>query len=235
MNESTIPDYIKEVLEKIINTSKPVSIFLYGSMARGDFENDSDYEIGVVYKVEDKVSRSELKEINPYENIKIYPFGYEELTKGEIDTPFPKYIFLRTISESSIDLYGEKIKNVVFVPKICKADMFEAIGFCLGRAYSAVVSSRQNDLEAVIDGFTKSGLYGLQLLIIAKTRHFVSSYKELKEISKNLITDEFKELIGHIFKVRKGNAVVQIPLLYKNISFLNKVVLAAIKSSNIVI
>jgi len=235
MNEGIVPDYVKEVLEKIINKSKPVSIFLYGSMSRGDFESYSDYEIGIVYKATDKLSRQEIKELNKFDNVKIYPFVYEELIKGEIDTPFPKYFYLRTISENSKDLFGEKIGNIVYLPKLSKQDLFESIGFCLGRAYSAVVSSRQNDMEAVRDGFTKSGLYGLQLLIMANSGEFVSSYKELAKKSEKLVTDEFKELIEHIIEVRKGSTVVQLPLLYKNISFLNKIVLQAIKSSDVII
>jgi len=102
----------------------------------------------------------------------------------------------------------------------------------LGRTYSAVVSSGQNDLESAKDGFTKSGLYGLQLLIMAKTGELVSSYNELKEKSKDLIPEEFGELVDHIFDVRKGRVTIKFPLLYKNISFLNRVVLPAIKSAS---
>ena len=35
-----IPDYLDLLLKKIWKESKPVSIFLYGSMARDDFETD---------------------------------------------------------------------------------------------------------------------------------------------------------------------------------------------------
>lgn len=234
MNKDIIPDYIKEILKKIINLSKPVSIFLYGSMARGDFESDSDYEIGIVYKAMNKLSRQEIKELNKYDNVKIYPFVYEELNKGEIDTPFPKYFYLRTISENSKNLFGKKIEKIVNLPKLNKQDLFESIGFCMGRAYSAVVSSRQNDLASVKDGFTKSGLYGLQLLIMAKTGQFVSSYNELKQKSKNFIPEEFSELVNNIIDTRKGIVTIQLPLLYKNISFLNKVVLQAIKVTDII-
>lgn len=233
MNKNVVPKYIEEVLEKIIKLSKPVSIFLYGSMTRGDFENDSDYEIGIVFKEAEKLSRQEIKKMNKYDNVKIYPFVYEELIKGEIDTPFPKYFYLRTILETGIDLFGEKIRNIIYLSKLCKQDMYESMGFCLGRAYSAIISSRQNDLESMRDGFTKSGLYGLQLLIIAKKGEFVSSYIELIKKSKEFIPNEFNELIKNIVESRKGISVVQTPFLYKNISFLNKVVLRAIKSFNL--
>ncbi|MDP4009393.1 MAG: nucleotidyltransferase domain-containing protein [Candidatus Shapirobacteria bacterium] len=224
-----IPEYIDKVLRNIIDISKPISVFLYGSRVRNDFESDSDYEIGIIYKESKKWSRQQLKELNSYENVKIYPFSLEELESGEIDTPFPKAIYLKTISEESVCLYGEKLENIISPIKIDKDDLFEATGFCLGRAYSAVVSSKQNDLVATRDGFTKSGLYGIQLLIFVKTGNFVTSYKEMENKYLNLIPDEFKDLVKHIFDVRKNVATVAIPYLYKNISFLNKVVLKTIK------
>jgi len=234
MNKNVVPKYIEELLGKIIILSKPVSVFLYGSMTRGDFENDSDYEIGIIFKEKDKLSRSEIQKLNKYDNVKIYPFVYEELIKGEIDSPFPKYFYLRTILETGEDLFGEKIKNIICLPELCKQDMYESLGFCLGRAYSAITSSRQNDLVTVRDNFTKSGLYGLQLLIFAKKGEFVSSYIDLVKKSKDLIPYEFVELIKHMIEVRKGFSVIQTQYLYKNISFLNKVVLLAIKNSNII-
>lgn len=229
MNKNIIPDYVDEVLKKIVDVSKPVSIFLYGSMARDDFENDSDYEIGVVYKRDEKMSRSQLKELNGYENIKIYPFVYEDLKTGEIDTPFPKAIYLKTLVEESVCLYGDELSKIIKPVDVSRSDLFEAIGFCLGRAYAAVISSRQNDIEAVRDHFTKSAFYGLQLLIFIKTEKLFFSYKKIEELAKEYVTIEYEDLIKQVVGVRKGEIVLENSYLYKNINFLNKVVLKAIK------
>lgn len=225
-----LPDYLDELLKKIWEESSPVSIFLYGSMARDDFENDSDYEIGIIYEEDKKWSRQKLGELHDYKNVKIYPFVLEELEKGEIDTPFPQVVYLQTLLKESYVLYGKKIDEIIKDSKITKEDLLESVGFCLGRAYCGVVSSRQNDLMTVRDNFTKSALYGLQILIYIKTGELVFSYKEIQEKSKDLIPEEFKELIEHVIEVRKGNVVIKTPLLYKNISFLNKVVLKAVKN-----
>lgn len=228
MEKEIVPSYVEKILLKITEILDPVSIFLYGSMARDDFESDSDYEIGVVYKNASKMSRSELKEINPNSNIKIYPFIYEDLIVGKIDTPFPKYFYLRNIAESSINIFGKNIKDIVKVPKLKKKDLFEQFGYCSGRAYSAVVSSKQNDLIAVRDGFTKSMLYGLQMLVFVKTGRIIFSYKELADKSLKFVPDEFKELVNIVFEVRKRNIIFDFSYLYKSISFLNKVVLKEI-------
>lgn len=226
-----IPDYLDNLLKKIWEESNPVSIFLYGSMARDDFEVDSDYEIGVVYKEKNKWSRQKLSEVNTFKGVKIYPFIWEELKKGIVDTPFPKAIYLHGLVNSGVVLYGEKLEKIIKCPKIEKEDLIEEIGFCLGRAYSAVVSSRQNDWISVRDSFTKSTLYGLQVLIYVKTGKLVFSYKDISTLSSKYIDDEYSELINHVLEVRKGDEVVVTPLLYKNISFLNRVVLKEVKNA----
>ena len=224
-----LPDYLNDLLKKIWKESKPVSVFVYGSMVRVDFENDSDYEIGIVYEKDKKWSRQQLKDLHSYENVKIYPFVLEELESGEIDSPFPKAIYLKTLLKSNFVVYGKKLEEIIKDVEINKEDLIEAVGFCLGRAYSAIVSSRQNDWVAVRDSFTKSALYGLQILIYIKIKELVFSYKEIQEKSKDLLPEEYEELINHVIEIRKGNLVVETPLLYKNISFLNKV-LKEIKS-----
>ena len=68
---------LKELVEKIETKFNPVSIFLYGSRARTDFLERSDYEVGVLYTKDKKISRVELKELNPNKNINTYPFEHE--------------------------------------------------------------------------------------------------------------------------------------------------------------
>lgn len=224
-----LPEYLNGLLKKIWEETKPVTIFIYGSLSRNDFEKDSDYEIGVIYKKDKKVSRQELKDLHNFENIKIYPFIEEELKNSEIDTPFPKTIYLQTLLDTGFVLYGQKLENIIENQKITKEDLIESVGFCLGRAYAAVVSSRQKDWIAVRDNFTKSAFYGLQILIFVKTKKLIFSYKEIEKESIKLVDKEYFDLINHVIEIRKGDVVIDTSLLYKNISFLNKVVLKSIK------
>lgn len=199
-------------------------------MARDDFEADSDFEIGVVYKQSNKWSRQQLKDLHNYSNVKIYPFIEEELMNGIIDTPFPKSIYLHSLLSSSQHLYGLKLDKLIKVADITNNDLFEAIGFCLGRAYSAVVSSRQNDWVAVRDGFTKSFLGGMQLLIYLRSGKLLFSYKEIYNQALEMIDSEYVDLLTHAMEVRSNKSNTDVRFLYKNIAFLNRVVLKSIAS-----
>ncbi|HPR99544.1 MAG TPA: nucleotidyltransferase domain-containing protein [Candidatus Woesebacteria bacterium] len=229
MKSIKLPGYLKLLLKRIWDDSNPVSIFLYGSMSRNDFVEGSDYEIGVIYEEDKRWTRQRLRDLHSFENVKIYPFVKEELLRGEIDTPFPKLIYLHGLLHDSLILYGQKLEDIIKVTKISKDDLLEAVGFCLGRAYSAVVSSRQKDWIAVRDNFTKSSLYGFQILIFLKTGKLVFSYKEIEEKAGNLIEVEYRDLFNHVMQVRKNDAAIETSLLYKNISFLNKSILKAIR------
>jgi hypothetical protein len=126
-------------------------------------------------------------------------------------------------------LYGKKLIEIIKISPITKNDLIESVGFCLGRAYSAVASFRQNDLITVKDNFTKSTLYGLQILIFIKTGELIFSYNKMQEKIHDLVEEEYLDLINHAIDVRKNNTTVDFAFLYKNISFLNKSVLNKIK------
>ncbi len=52
-------EQLKEIIDKIVAYIDPVKIFLFGSRARGDSRNDSDYDIVVIYDGE--MSKREVK------------------------------------------------------------------------------------------------------------------------------------------------------------------------------
>ena len=93
-----IPDQkILEALELINKETQPLSIFVYGSRARNDFLSKSDYEIGAIYRGEDRPTRVELESLYDPKLLRVYPFVYEDLMEGNPDTPFPKQHYLLEI------------------------------------------------------------------------------------------------------------------------------------------
>ena len=210
---------IKAVTEKF----DPISIFLYGSRARTDSLSRSDYEVGVLYKRDKKISRSELKEINPYKDVVLYPFEYEDFLAYKIDTPFPENIYFRELVEAGKTLYGEKVIENLEPPKITTLDLLQRIRFDTGFALAAILSKRNGDEITAATEFPKSCLFGVRCLIILDTKNFPLTYDDIYEQSKKLDLGEYREVVDHAFAVRKGEKIDE-NFLYRNVSLLNKVI-----------
>jgi len=210
---------IKAVTEKF----DPISIFLYGSRARTDSLSRSDYEVGVLYKRDKKISRSELKEINPYKDVVLYPFEYEDFLAYKIDTPFPENIYFRELIETGKTLYGEKVIENLEPPKITTLDLLQRIRFDTGFALAAILSKRNGDEITAATEFPKSCLFGVRCLIILDTKSFPLTYDDIYEQSKKLDLGEYREVADHAFAVRKGEKIDE-NFLYRNVSLLNKVI-----------
>lgn len=221
----TLPSDIQKIISEVWEKTNPISIFLYGSRSRDDFNENSDYEIGILYFRKNKISRSELANLHQIKNLKIYPFVYEDFLEYKIDTPFPKTIYLKTLIETSKTIFGKDISKIIKSPRIKKIDLIEAIGFRLGCAYSAVVSSRQNDWISANEDFSKSVLLGFQILIFLETKKLLFSYKQIFEESKKIKLDnpEYLQLIQYAINNRSSDKKIDPSFLYKNISFLNSV------------
>jgi len=226
----TIPSHIQTVVDKIFDETKPICVFLYGSMSRGDNNNESDYEIGVLYNLVSKVPRSTLAKYHNYTELKFYPFTIEDLQSFNLDTPFPKKLYILGLITNAKILKGQDVFKDIPLQKISNEDLIELVAFSLGRAYCAVVSSRQSDTIAVTENFTKSVFYGLQGLVFAKTNKLIHSYRELQSMVPDLdIPNEYTELINHAFAVRFSGEQINNGLLYTNISFLNMYVMSLVK------
>ena len=82
-----------KVLEDTVSKLKqfsPRSIFIYGSRGRGDFTDDSDYEVGVVFNESTYVERAKIHAAITDPLVKVYPFKWEELVNGKLDFLFQK-------------------------------------------------------------------------------------------------------------------------------------------------
>lgn len=218
---------IFSVLDIIFENTKPVSIFLYGSRARTDFKIDSDYEIGIIFN-KNKVNRSEIAKMHDLKNLVIYPFLLDEIKKYNIDTPFPKVIYLKELIETGKTIFGEKILENMESPKITTVDLIERTAFDIATAFAAVRSFRNNDLISTAINF-KSALFGARVLEILKLHKFPYTYDDIYEVSKELdLEQEYRELLDNAIKIRNKGKIEE-KYLFKNISFLNKVVMEEVK------
>ena len=77
---------IEKILDAIEGVCEPTSIFLYGSRARTDATEDSDYEIGVLLPEDKYVGRSVLRTVITEDSVSVFPFHLEQFQAGNPDT-----------------------------------------------------------------------------------------------------------------------------------------------------
>jgi predicted nucleotidyltransferase len=220
---------VKEVLDKIYKQTKPVSIFIYGSRARGDYKKDSDYEVGILFHRGKALLRRELKQLHDLSNLNLYPFIYEDFINYSLDTPFPKAVYLREILEGAQTVIGKKVVEKMEPPAVKTSDLLEVGIFQVAYALGAILSSRQEDWITTGIQFTKSTLFGARALVILETNKFPLEYDQIALHALSLELDpEYKDVIRHAIDVRKGTKI-DTQQLYTNLTFLNQIVVRRIK------
>ncbi|MCH7759037.1 nucleotidyltransferase domain-containing protein [Patescibacteria group bacterium] len=217
--EKQFQDLIKKVDKKF----KPISIFLYGSRARTDFLEYSDYEVGLLYSSKQEISRTELKKFNPIKSIIFYPFEYESFLKYIIDTPFPEIIYFRELILGGKTISGQKVIEELKPPPVKILDLLQRISFDIGVAFAAVLSYRRGDLITAGMEFSKSCLFGIRCLIILQHKAFPLNYDEIYQASLKLKLGPYSQVVKHALDVRQGKKLSEASI-YHNISLLNEMV-----------
>ncbi len=214
---------IKEIVSKL-KKFNPESIFLYGSRARTDFLDRSDYEIGIILKEENYVHRSELKKVINEKGVSVYPFRLNEIKNGTFDTPFSKKIYLKELIKGAKTIFGDKIIETLKEPNIETIDLIREVGFSVGRAFDSMLCSRVGDKINANMFFYKSNLFGTRCLIILELKKFPIEFNDILKLSKELNIDkQYKDLIERAFESRKSGLYEENDL-FKNITYLNKIV-----------
>ncbi|VUT24808.1 MAG: Nucleotidyltransferase domain protein [Candidatus Methanolliviera sp. GoM_oil] len=82
LNDYPFVDQLMDVIEKI-KKYDPVAIVLFGSLAAGDFLNDSDADIVVIFgdeRVDFLETISELKKLDDTGYIDLFPYGWKQFS-----------------------------------------------------------------------------------------------------------------------------------------------------------
>lgn len=204
---------------------KPLSIFIYGSRARTDFKEDSDYEIGVIFRTADYVSRGEIAQQVSLPDVNIYPFKLEDLEAGWLDTPFQVQVYLHELILSAKTVDGEKVMERLEPPKITVLHLLQEIRFGLGRATAALLSERHGDALSASLGFSKTCLFAVRCLAILKLGQFPTSYDDIFALTDQVVDEEkYRELVKTAYDVRRKKQAVTKQHLFDNLAFLNRVV-----------
>lgn len=213
------------IIDKIESNFNPYAIFLYGSVATSTFNSKSDYEIGVIFKSDNYVSRKQIKETIPQNNYSIFPFKFEEILTYDIDTPFQKEIYIATLIKGGAQiLRGKNIFQELTIPTITKACLLEDIYFNKGLALSAVKIFKTGNIDLANEQFYKSCFYVTRDLIYFKQNYLCITYKDIYLKSKEIdIPKEYRILLDLAYDLRVEKKLsIDSTMYFKNISFINK-------------
>jgi len=188
---------LKEVVENLYTEFKPLSIFLYGSMATETNNSKSDYEVGIIFGTENYISRNILSKSVNNSNFSVYPFKKEELINYEIDTPFQNNIYILSLIKSAKTLMGEEVIENLKNPNITTLDLLLDTRFNLGYALASVQNYKNGNIGLANELFYKSCLFATRNLIYSLTGNLEVSYNAIFEQSKKIgIPEEYQTLLN---------------------------------------
>ncbi|HBF66905.1 MAG TPA: hypothetical protein DDW36_00575 [Candidatus Magasanikbacteria bacterium] len=219
-----IQERLDHICERLVTAFDPKSIFLYGSRARGDHLETSDYEIGVVCTQENHINITAIKEAIRAKNVNIYPFVYEKMMTGTCDIPFVKPLFLRELKLTARTLYGDPVIDELVPPPIMLLDAIKSLRFNLGYALSALLAERAGAHRLGMNQFSKSNLFATRDCLLAQHGVFYTTYEEILNRALECLPPDapWHELIKTAYNTRLNPGMVYSKLIYDNISFLNQ-------------
>lgn len=225
-------DSLDMIINKIESNFNPYSIFLYGSAATSTFNSKSDYEIGVIFKSDNYISRKQIKEIVPQNIYAIFPFKLEEMFSYDIDTPFQKEIYIASLIKGGArTIKGKDVFQELKAPIITKDCLLEDVYFNKGLALSAVKIFKTGNIELANEQFYKSCFYVTRDLIYSKQNYLCTTYEDIYLKSKEIdIPKEYGDLLDLAYDLRmeKISSIDSI-MYFKNISFINKYIVKELK------
>jgi len=221
---------IEKVLDSIETICDPTSIFLYGSRARTDSTSESDYEIGILLPEDKYVGRTILRSAVKDARVSVYPFRLEQFQAGNPDTPFNKQIYLREVIVSGKTLRGEQIIENMQPPSIETIEVLADAQFNLGYALAATIAHRDGSVPTANLLFYKSCLFGTRALIMEKTGKVPATYDDILLASKDLDLGEYGDVVQAAYNARQSGSYSP-EILFKNISYLNQMVIPKIRQS----
>ncbi|XOB46465.1 MAG: nucleotidyltransferase domain-containing protein [Candidatus Nealsonbacteria bacterium] len=226
-------DLIKEIKEKIVKETKPISIFIYGSYVTKEYlPGISDVEIGVIKKGDRPVFRilRKITKKHSKKNVsfKLYSFHLEDLKNQRVDSPFTDSIFIRRLVLTSKTIWGKKVIENLPLPPIDIIDAYREACSSVTLALTGLLFLRENKLKEAHRIGSKACLFAtasLEYLV----GEFPIGLKNIVKTSRKLKLDKkWRELINFAYNLKlnkiKPKKEELYNFIYKTITYCNQIV-----------
>lgn len=225
-------DELEDIINKIVNTYNPYSIFLYWSKATLSANINSDYELWIIFEDDKYISRHTIANLINNKGYSIFPFKLSEILNYNIDTPFPKTIYMNVLIHwGAKTLYGKKVIENIEPRIINKEDLLADVYFNLWVWLSAIRVYKSGNITLANDMFYKSCFYATRDLIYYLDKKLCISYKEIYETSQKIeVLKNYKEIVNNAYYLRNNpNGEIDSQFFYNNITYINKFILQIIE------
>lgn len=152
------------------------TVFVYGSRARGDYQADSDYEIGIV-TTEGTPPRSAAlfsECLPPHLTSRVYAFKNADVASGNLDVPFTRRLFVAELKQSAVTVYGSDIRTDLPDFPIRWVDLIEEHAFLRARVLDGLICARDGHAVTAADLCWKAACLSARLYLLASESVFVT-------------------------------------------------------------
>ncbi len=204
-----------------LNPLNPVSVILYGSRARTDAMERSDYEVGALFRNADNVTFPKVKSAIDLPGVNVYPFAYEDFLDGRFDTPFQENIYRRELIVAGKTIGGEKVIENMAPPNITIQDALEDICFRSGGALDAFQNIREGHQKMGGLMFYKTMLFATRDLVMLELGEFPTTYDGILQEGRKLDLGIHTDLVEKAYDLRINPGELSIERAVQGVTYVN--------------
>lgn len=162
--------------------SESLLIFAYGSQARGDFEADSDVELGVISRDGGSGSAQKfLESLGRPPSVRAFSFSIAALQEADPDVPFTRRIFTAELRFSAVTIFGEPVARLVPIPLLRPSDLIEEHAFIRARILDSMICARAGATNLAVQLAWKASFMAARLFILTQHRVLMTNRHSLRE------------------------------------------------------
>lgn len=201
-----------------------ISVFLFGSRARGEHKPSSQTELGLFFRDDIPPSKGYFDRlVSPPNDVELFPYKFADFKNETLIIPFQRQLYLYEVISQGVTLQGQELLGTCAPPKVTNLHLSQDIKFWQGRASDALVCHRANSTQLASVLFSKSMIAGIRDLMILERRCFPNRRSEIIQWAMEIDDSTMVDLLTKAESARDGEEV-PFDTLLQGVHFLTQVV-----------